>query len=64
MNLDFVKKVAMELFNTDLTIQAIRDYYPESKRAYGNPNYIKDEVTALYDQLYDNIDSMILDYVK
>lgn len=58
------EKQFMELFNTDLTIQAIRDYYPESSRAYGNPNYIKDEVTALYDQLYDNIDSMILDYMK
>lgn len=58
------EKQFMELFNTDLTIQAIRDYYPESKRAYGNPNYIKDEVSALYDQLYDNIDSMILDYMK
>ena len=58
------EKQFMELFNTDLTIQAIRDYYPESSRAYGNPNYIKDEVSALYDQLYNNIDSMILDYMK
>ena len=58
------EKQFMELFNTDLTVQAIRDYYPESSRAYSNPEYIKDEVTALYDQLYDNIDSMILDYMK
>ncbi len=54
----------LNLFNTEKAIQAIAEYYPESSRGYANPENIKDEVTALYDELYNNIDDIVADYMK
>lgn len=58
------EKEFVNLFNTEKSIQAIADYYPESTRAYANPQNIKAEVSELYDELYNNIDSIIADYMK
>lgn len=57
------EKEFMELYNTDLTIQAIKDYYPETSRQFAKPDNIREDVSALYDELYKNIDSMIADYM-
>ena len=54
----------VRLFNTEKAIQAISEYYPESTRTYANPENIKTEVTELYDELYNNIDNIIADYMK
>ena len=54
----------VNLFNTEKAIQAISEYYPESTRTYANPENIRTEVTELYDELYNNIDSIVADYMK
>lgn len=54
----------VRLFNTEKAIQAIADYYPESTRSYANPDNIRVEVTELYDELYNNIDSIVADYMR
>lgn len=54
----------MELFNTEKSIQAISEYYPESTRMYASPDNIRTDVTELYDELYNNIDSIVADYMR
>ena len=54
----------LNLFNTEKAIQAIAEYYPESTRGYANPDNIRSEVTELYDELYNNIDRIVADYMK
>lgn len=54
----------VNLFNTEKAIQAISEYYPESTRTYAKPENIRAEVTELYDELYNNIDSIVADYMK
>ena len=60
MELD--EKQFLKLFETDEGIRAIRDYYPEIHRR--NMNKIQDDVTNLYDALYENINSIVEDYKK
>lgn len=50
-------KQFMEMFNTDLLIQSIRDFYNESHNADPTENAV--DLTVLYDELYKNIDSII-----
>lgn len=54
----------VKLFNTEKAIQAIAEYYPETQRTYAKPEDIKVEVTELYDELYNNIDSIVADYMR
>ena len=50
----------LKLIETEQSLQAIKDYYPTTTDV--NPEYIKEEITQLYDALYNNIDSIIKDY--
>lgn len=58
------EKEFMSLFDTELSIQAIRDYYPETNKTNPNPEYIKEDVNQIYDNLYNNIDDIVKDYKK
>ena len=52
------------LFKEDKTIRAILDYYPILNGSVGsiNINYIKEDVTTLYDNMIENLDKILINY--
>ena len=54
-----------KLFQNEKAIKSIVDYYPISTGGVGgfNPNDIKDDVETLYDNLINNIDSILDEYL-
>lgn len=54
-----------KLFNTEKSIKAITDYYPDIKRRKTQESYedTKKDVHQLYDNLIKNIDDILKDYV-
>lgn len=55
-------KQFMDLFNNDLGIQMIRDFYPEVHNK--NPEDIKEQVNMLYEELNKNIVFLVDQYKK
>lgn len=55
----------LKLFKEDKSIRAILDYYPVVTNSFNsiNPDDIREDVVNLYDNLIDNIDDIIKDYV-
>lgn len=55
----------LKLFREDKSIRAILDYYPVVTNNFNaiNPDDISDDVVNLYDNLIDNIENIIKDYV-
>ena len=55
----------LKLFREDKSIRAILDYYPVVTNSFNaiNPDDIRDDVVNLYDNLIDNIENIIKDYV-
>lgn len=51
------------LFEEESAIKAVLDYYLTMKMSEGvKPEYYKDDVSILYDELYNNIDEILEDY--
>lgn len=50
----------LKLVDTEQSLQAIKDYYPTTTDI--DPEYIENEIRNLYDELYNNIDSIVKDY--
>lgn len=59
MQLD--EKQFNELFETEEGIRAIVEFYPEVHR--GNYNRVKDDISEKFDALFDNLDSILADYI-
>lgn len=57
------EKTFLKLFNTEKAIERVVDYYPEITDVKKDPNRISDEVTELYDELYNNIDEIVARYM-
>ena len=55
----------LKLFKEDKSVRAILDYYPVVTNSFNaiNPDDIKEDVVNLYDNLINNIDDIIKDYV-
>lgn len=51
-----------KLFDREQAIKSILYYYTDQAKLTINPEYIKDDVTMLYDNLIDNIDEIIKQY--
>lgn len=52
----------MKLFQYEKSIRAILDYYPMITKTGYNPMNYKDDVTVLYDTLYENLDEILKEY--
>lgn len=61
MNLN--SKQFIKLFQNEKAISSILDYYITSKQMYGNIEDIEEDIEDLYDELIENIDSIISNYV-
>ena len=57
------EKTFLKLFNTEKAIERITDYYPEITDSKKSPNDISEEVSELYDELYNNIDEIVSMYL-
>lgn len=55
-------KQFMELFNNDLGIQMIRDFYPEIHN--NNPEEVREQVNKLYEELNNNISFLVEQYKR
>ena len=53
-----------KLFNTEKSIKAITDYYPNILKTRSKQNFedTKKDVHDLYDRLYENIDDILKEY--
>ena len=51
-----------QLFNNEQVIKSISHYYVDQAKLHVNIEYIKEDVTQLYDSLIDNIDEILKDY--
>ena len=51
-----------KLFQNEKSIKAITEYYNDRVGGTINPDDIKEDVTALYDALYESIDDILKDY--
>lgn len=57
------EKTFLKLFNTEKAIERITDYYPEITNTRTSPEKISDEVSELYNELYNNIDEIVARYI-
>lgn len=55
-------KQFLEAFDTEKTIQMVRDLYPKKGREAENYFTFEEQLTEVYDSLYENIDSIVADY--
>lgn len=51
-----------KFFNEDQAVKSILYYYVDQSKLRIDPEYIKDDVTQLYDELIDNFDELIKPY--
>ena len=51
-----MKNKFLELFNTDKSIKAIAEYYPTITNTETNFQDLQEDLTSLFDNLYNNID--------
>ena len=52
----------MKAFENDLALQALRDYYPVIHKEQGSRTQYR--INTMFDELYDNIDDIVLQYKK
>ena len=55
-------KQFLEAFDTEKTIQMVRDLYPKKGHEAENYFTFEEQLTEVYDSLYENIDNIIADY--
>lgn len=51
-----------KFFNNEKSMKAIIEYYEDRVKGMVDPDQIKDDVTALYDAIYENLDDILKDY--
>ena len=51
-----------KFFTNEKGMKAIIEYYSDRIKGMVDPDAIKDDVTALYDALYENFDEILKDY--